>query len=169
MASRKIGFILLGMTLLLAACEGNTASPPTQNLQPVTSQNVQIVTGQLVYVPAYSEIFYGSPVDRLPLTVTLAIHNSDPENPIIVSSVRYYDTDGNLVRDYVEQSAQVPPLATVGFVVEDTAGGWGANFLVEWGAEQPVYEPVIEAVMVSRRGTEGVSFISDGRVLSETR
>jgi hypothetical protein len=62
-------------------------------------------------------------------------------------------------------------MATTGFVIEssDTTGGWGTNFLVEWGAETPVHEPVIEAIMISSRGTEGVSFISEGRVVSEQR
>jgi hypothetical protein len=34
-------------------------------------------------------------------------------------------------------------------------GGTGANFIVVWGAEEPVYEPVVEAVMISAAGTPG--------------
>jgi hypothetical protein len=166
-----IVFVLCG---LLVAC-GTTVMPGAVQTLPTLSaaevSDLDIVMGQLVFVPAYSEIFYGVASQTLALTTTLAIHNTDLEFPIIVRSVRYYDTDGNLVREYVEQPVQLDPMATTGFVIEssDTTGGWGTNFLVEWGAETPVHEPVIEAIMISSRGTEGVSFISEGHVVSEQR
>jgi len=102
--------------------------------------------------------------------VTLAVHNTELDAPIIIQSVRYYDTDGQLVRDYVPEPIEVSPLATTGFLVEaqDTIGGWGSNFIVEWVAEEPVSEPIVEAVMVSRSGTHGISLISLGRVISQT-
>ncbi|NJR12673.1 DUF3124 domain-containing protein [bacterium] len=161
-------FTALAVLLLLAGCQ--TATPNTAplipTLPPVALTDLSIVTGQTVFVPAYAEIFYGSDDDTLPLTTTLAIHNADPRHTIVVSSIRYYDTDGTLVREYVETPIELKPMATTAIVVEPptTSGGWGTNFLVEWGAETPVYAPVIEAVMVSRQGTEGVSFISEGRV-----
>ncbi len=162
-------FILL---LLFAGCREAASKPPltTGSLQPVANSDLHIVTGQLVYVPAYSEIFYGREGISIGLAATLAIHNTDFDTPIIIRSVRYYDTDGNLVRDYIEQPVEVKPLATTGFLVEDSdiTAGWGANFIVDWVAEEPVYEPVIEAVMVSARGTQGISLTSLGRVISET-
>jgi hypothetical protein len=87
-----------------------------------------------------------------------------------MDKVEYYDTDGNVVRDYIGEPVQLSPLATTGFLVEDSdrSGGWGANFIVEWVAEEPVYEPLIEAIMVSTRGTQGISKISIGRVISQT-
>ncbi|MFN8371817.1 MAG: DUF3124 domain-containing protein [Anaerolineae bacterium] len=163
--------VLLMTAMLASGCsEASTQSPSTP---PTLSANdvavLHIVTGQTVFVPAYSEIFYGGEGQLLELTTTLAIHNTDLEHEIIVRSVRYYDTDGTLVREYIESPLALSPMATTGFVVEaqNTSGGWGANFMVEWGAEAPVYQPVIEAVMISNRGTEGVSFISEGRVVSE--
>jgi hypothetical protein len=156
---------------LVSACTPQTTSAPliSGTLQPVTARDLQIVTGQVVYVPAYSAIFYGRAGLNIELAVTLAIHNTDLEHPIIIQSVRYYDTDGNLVRDYISDPVEVAPLATTGFLVEesDRSGGWGANFIVEWGAEQPVYEPIIEAIMISTRGTQGISMISPGRILSQ--
>jgi hypothetical protein len=137
---------------------------------PISLTDLQIVTGQLVFVPAYSEIAWVNATTTIDLTATLAIHNTDPDTPIIIKSVRYYDTNGNLVRDFVTSPVSLQPLATTGFVVAagEAGSGWGTNFLVEWGAESAVYEPVIEAVMVSRQGNEGISFISVGRVVSET-
>lgn len=166
--------LLAFLIVLLAAC---SPPPAAQGLNPLPTLSVtdiadlDIVSGQTVFVPAYSEIFFGSAENAMALTATLAIHNADPDDPIIVQSVRYYDTDGNLVREFVEQPTRLGPMATVGFVVAagEVRGGWGTNFLVEWVADRPVYEPVVEAVMISNRGTEGVSFISEGRVVSEKR
>jgi hypothetical protein len=166
---KNIAFLLL-LALLAAGC-GEVAGqviPPAPTLSAAEVVDLHIVTGQLVFVPAYSEVI-SVPSPALQLSTTLAIHNTDLEHTIIIKSVRYYNTDGELVREFVDSPSELKPLATTGFVIEssDTSGGWGANFLVEWGAEQPVYEPIIEAVMVSTRGTEGVSFISEGRVISE--
>jgi hypothetical protein len=162
------------MLLLLSACtmsqETSPSSSTTGNLPSVADRNLHIVTGQTIYVPAYSEIFFGSSNQTMELTVTLAIHNTDLDTPIIIQSVRYFDTEGALVQDYVSEAVELAPLATIGFVIpdSDTKGGWGANFIVEWGAEQAVYEPIIEALMVSSQGTHGISMISEGRILSET-
>jgi hypothetical protein len=165
--------IAILMLLLLSACtmtQETPSSSTTSNLQTVADRNLHIVTGQTIYVPAYSEIFFGSSNQTMELTVTLAIHNTDLDMPIIIQSVRYFDTDGALVQDYVAEAVELAPLATIGFVIpdSDTKGGWGANFIVEWGAEQAVYEPIIEALMVSSQGTHGISMISEGRILSET-
>jgi hypothetical protein len=155
------------IVLALVGCQP-AAAPTIQPLATVPAERaaaLRIVTGQTVFVPAYSEIVAVKPA--LQLYVTLAVHNTDLRHPIIIKSVRYYNTSGDLVRDFVQSPTQLNPMATTGFTIDDDSGGWGANFLVEWGAEEPVYEPVIEAIMVSRRGTEGVSFISLGRVVSE--
>jgi hypothetical protein len=164
-------FIAL-IALLLAGCNG----PPEQRVlttgsfQPVTGRDLRIVTGQTVYVPAYSEVFYGREGLTMELAVTLAIHNTDLDAPIIIQSVRYYDTNGSLVREYIDEPVEISPLATTGFLVEDRdrSGGWGANFVVEWVAEEAVYEPIIEAIMVSTQNTQGISMISLGRVISQT-
>jgi hypothetical protein len=164
-------YFLLLVLLFAGAC---TAGVPSKSdslptLDPVDVVDLNIVTGQTVFVPAYAEIAAVSEERRLQLTVTLAIHNTDLSNPIVIRSVKYYDTNGNLLREFIQTPVSLNPMATVGFVVDtdEPDGGWGSNFLVEWGAEQPVYEPVIEAVMVSSRGVEGVSFISPGRVVSQ--
>ncbi|MGJ3239809.1 MAG: DUF3124 domain-containing protein [Anaerolineae bacterium] len=165
--------LVIGLTLFISSCNAvpiERQPLTTGSFQPITGRDLRIVTGQTVYVPAYSEVFYGREGLTFELAVTLAVHNTDLTAPIIIQSVRYYDTDGNLVRDYISEPVEVSALATTGFLVEDTdtSGGWGANFVVEWVAEQPVYEPIIEAIMVSTRGNQGVSMISIGRVISQT-
>ena len=164
--------VLIALLVLVACDDAPTETQPlsSSSLQPVTGRDLRIVTGQTVYVPAYSEVILHRDTVNIELAVTLAIHNTDLDSPIIIKSVRYYDTDGNMVRDYIDDPIEVSPIATTGFLVStsDQSGGWGANFVVEWVAESPVFEPIIEAVMVSTQGTRGVSLISLGRVISQT-
>lgn len=127
------------------------------------------VLGETVFVPAYSEIFYGDANRLLELTTTLAIHNTNETSPITITSVAYFDTNGTLIHEYIPEPVTLAAMATTGFVVEsrDRRGGWGANFLVKWESADPVFSPAVEAVMISAQGTEGVSLVSIGRVLSQ--
>lgn len=120
-----------------------------------------------VYVPVYSSIYWGSGETVTELSATLSIRNTDPQQPILLMSISYYDSQGALVRQYLEQPASLPAMATVDFVIErrDETGGAGANFLVEWGAAGEVYEPVMESVMLGQIGSVGISFTSQGRTL----
>jgi hypothetical protein len=54
--------------------------------------------------------------------------------------VRYYNTEGKLIKQYLERPVELSPLASTNFIVErtDTSGGSGANFIVEWIAEKDV-------------------------------
>lgn len=133
--------------------------------------DLNLVVGQVVYVPAYSDIYTGGDGRTIDLAITLSVCNTDLDHPIVVTSIRYYNTDGDLVRNYLDQPVRLAPMASSHVVVDpqDDTGGVGANFLVEWGAEAPVHEPVIEAVMINTASQQGLSFISPGRVLSETR
>jgi hypothetical protein len=40
---------------------------------------------------------------------------------------------------------------------------------VEWVAEKTVYEPVIEAVMISTSSSQGISFVSRAKILKQHR
>ena len=124
--------------------------------------------GQVVYVPVYSHVYARGGRPFL-LETTLSIRNVNPDHPITVVSVRYYDTAGKLVKQYLSEPLGLAPLATTEFVVEqrDSSGGSGANFLVEWVADREVHEPIIEAVMVGFDATRSVSFVCPGRVIEE--
>lgn len=161
---------LLGLIVIAAGCDGASADPPAaaQAVTPVAVQDLDIVSGQTIYVPAYSEVPFAGAGRALELMVTLIIHNTDLTRPIIVTSVRYYAADGQLVREYLDQPRQLGPLASADFIVPPESGrGVGTNFIVEWVAEEPVYEPVVEALMVHTTGSQGVSFSSVGRVVSQ--
>lgn len=126
---------------------------------------ISIVDGQTVYVPVYSQIRMMDGDRTAMLAVTLSIRNSDAQHPISIERVDYFDSDGTLVEQFLTGPREVGPMATLEFFVpeRDPRGGSGANFIVRWSAEDPVYEPVVEAIMVGTGGPLSLSLISQGR------
>ena len=118
---------------------------------------------QAVYVPVYSHVYSDGGRPFL-VETTLSVRNTDPREPIVLSSVRYFDTKGALVQDYLPGPIELSPLESIEFLVEksDVSGGSGANFIVVWAAETPVNEPMIEAVMIGFRGGNSISMIRAG-------
>jgi hypothetical protein len=147
-----------------------SSSSATERLQPVTPRPEGGTVRRTVYVPVYSSLPMGLdiPQNMVDLAATLSIRNVSPRHPIVLESVRYYDSAGALVRTDLAAPAELRPLASVEFVVKraDTSGGPGANFLVQWSGAADVDEPLIESVMVGRSGNAGISFTSPGRTIT---
>ncbi|MBD2437699.1 DUF3124 domain-containing protein [Nostoc sp. FACHB-110] len=171
-------FYLALALILLTSCQSlnssseqkNTSNPTNSPPKVVTlEQNFKRVAGQTIYVPVYSEIYHHNRQEIFYLAATLSIRNTDLNNPIIITSVRYYDTNGKLVKQYLDKPIQLNALASTDFFVtrDDTSGGVGANFIVEWVAAQAISEPIIEAVMIGTDFQQGISFISPGRVIKD--
>ncbi|HEX8298426.1 MAG TPA: DUF3124 domain-containing protein [Rubricoccaceae bacterium] len=174
--ARRASASLLGLlvaALSLAACsEGDrTADPrvPTPAEAATPADTTGAAAGQTVYVPVYSHVYFGDGARPVNFAVTLSVRNTDALTSIAVSGVRYYDTAGELVEAYVDRPRRLGPLATAEFVVDanDVRGGSGASFVVEWAASRPVSPAVVEAVMISVEGTQGLSLVSVGRVIRE--
>lgn len=125
--------------------------------------------GQLVYVPVYSHIFYGDRAQSFNLSVNLSIRNIDLHHPIEVTSVRYYDEKGKLLKEFVPQPLTVPPMAAIRFFIKesDVSGGSEASFLVRWQAAKRVHVPHISSLMVGVAFGQGISIATVGRVLEE--
>ena len=130
---------------------------------------VSLSQGQTIYVPVYSHIYHGIKARPFNLTVTVSVRNTDPRRPMTVASADYYDTEGKLVRRFLEAPVTMPPLGTREFIVEerDEAGGSGANCILRWTAAEAINAPVVEAVMIGASSNQGISFVSSGRVIEE--
>jgi Protein of unknown function (DUF3124) len=154
------------LTRLPPTFPGEELSPSSQPPVPITAAEIE----QTVYVPAYSHVYYRSGQEYL-LAITLSIRNTSLTDSILVKSVRYYDTKGRLVKQYSKDRLQIPPMATAEFFVqdEDTSGGSGANFIVEWKTKKGVDEPIVEAIMIGTSSGQGISLVSPGRTISKTR
>lgn len=136
-------------------------------LRPVPESPPPAPPRRLVYVPIYSSIYWGFDRQLAELAATLSIRNVSPAKPLAVHSVKYYDSGGKLVREYLDRPGLLGPMATADFVIprHDTSGGPGANFVVAWSNKEDADDPVIEAVMVGQYGSAGISFLSSARPL----
>jgi len=133
------------------------------------SAEIRLSKGQTVYVPVYSNVFSGPRNRPLHLATTLSIRNTDMTASFKVTAIDYYDTGGKLIRRHLERPTIVKPMATIYVHLEekDTAGGFGANFIVRWQAEAVMNAPVIECVMIGATGGQGISFVSPGQEIKE--
>lgn len=150
----KLAIVLL---FLLAQCGTNVLADALKT------------DGQTVYVPVYSHIYSGNRERTFDLAVTLSIRNTNLREAISLASIDYYDSHGKLVKQYLESSQILGPMASIRYVVKesDTSGGSGANFVVKWNAETSVNPPVIESVMIGTQYQQGISFTSRGQIISD--
>ena len=153
--------LAVGALLLGVAC-GWTAPDPAAAEGGRTS-------GQTVYVPVYSHIFFGDRRASFNLAATLSIRNADPAHSLSVTSADYYDSNGRLLKKHFDKPLVLKPLASTEIFIpeSDTSGGFGASFIVRWQSEKPVAPPVVECLMIGARSGQGISILSPGRVVPE--
>lgn len=165
-------FWVLFFGLLIGAC-----TKPNPNLDNVTgkdefkSREVDHQIDQnamsykdIIYVPIYSDIYVNAQAQKNLLAATLSIRNTSLQDSLFVSKIDYYNTEGQLVRKYIENPISLSPMATVNYVInkEDDTGGSGANFIIELSANSLNIKPIIQAIMVESSGTQAFAFATDG-------
>ncbi len=148
--------VLLGMLLMLA----ETA---------LAASVVEKSKGQTLYVPVYSHIYSGDRERPVYLASTLSIRNTDASRAIRLLKVDYFNSEGKLLRRYLEKPIELGPMASTRYIVgeSDKAGGSGANFIVQWEAASPVSPPIAEGIMISTASQLGISFTSRGWVIPD--
>jgi hypothetical protein len=84
-----------------------------------------------------------------------------------VTKIDYYDSEGKLIKKYIDQATKLTALQTHNYIVEfsEKQGGAGANFIIEWGYEQAVNPPIFECIMISTANNLGISFVTEGKVI----
>lgn len=132
-------------------------------------KTVPLSQGQLVYAPVYSHIYIGDRERQFMLAVTLSIRNTDPDDAITITQVTYFNSQGKILEEYLEDPVTLGKMSATRYVVHesDKAGGSGASFLVEWEASKAVNPPIIETVMIGAKTQQGISFTSRGQVIEE--
>lgn len=126
--------------------------------------------GQTLYLPIYSHLWHGNTdrsgkADQAQLSALVSIRNTDASKSLRISSAKYYDTDGKLLREFLPAARLVPPLGTLELLVErrEAEGGSGANFIIRWQTDDEINPPVVEAVHADLYGLKPVSFITTAR------
>jgi hypothetical protein len=120
------------------------------------------------YVPIYSSLSVADRARPVDMVVTLSLRNISLDQTVVVSTIDYYDSDGEPLRSYLEGTHSLGPMQSAEFVIarDDRTGGSGANFLVEWRSGSSHEDLVVEAVHHGRDGAVGLSFLAHGRVVS---
>ena len=143
-------------------------------LSPAARAQEALSSGQSLYLPVYSHLYHGDldrsgkPSETL-TSAHISIRNTDSSSSLTVSSARYYDTGGKLLKEYVPSPRSIPPLGTLELFVPhtDVTGGSGANFIIQWSAEGPINPPLVEALHADIRASRSVVFITTARDLKK--
>jgi len=133
------------------------------------SSEIKLLKSQTVYVPIYSHIYSGDREHPFYLTATLSIRNTDPNHPITIVSVDYFDSNGKLLQGYLKNPIKLNAMISTRYVIKesDKSGGSGAKFIVKWQSNVKVNEPIIEGIMIGTKTQQGISFVSCGRAIKE--
>ena len=132
----------------------------------------ELSAGQALYLPIYSKIWHGDrvvkgrhPIDSL-VSALVSIRNTSLITPIRITSARYYNTEGKLLKEYLTKPALINAMGTLELFVErkEAEGGSGANFIIQWDAATATNPPMIEAVHADiRSGQQALIFTTTAR------
>ena len=125
---------------------------------------IKLWTSQTVYVPIYSSIFVRGEKVSLNLSANVIVRNTDSANSIQITDVIYYNSEGELIKSYLNSPKKLKPIASTYFLIEEKGnqGGWGANFIIRWESSNKVTQPLIEAIHSGQRGTGIYSYAIRG-------
>ncbi len=123
-----------------------------------------MIFSDTTYVPIYSDIYSKTKDIKFNLTATLSLRNTSFKDKIYISEVDYYDSFGKKTKSFLNKPIVLDPMQSVEYVIEenDTSGGTGANFIINWRAKHQNANPLFQGIMISTHGQQGVSFTTTG-------
>lgn len=157
--------------LLLTSCENQKRDKVTSITNPKWSERAvshplqdSLISGT-TYLSVYSDIYSLTEHRKHGLTATISIRNPNEKDTLYLSRAEYFGTDGSSIRTYFDTPIFISPMETVEIVIEenDQEGGSGANFIFQWMINPSSIEPLFEGVMISTTGSQGLSFVTEGK------
>lgn len=129
--------------------------------EPLTEKD--IIYNKDFYVPIYSDVYINALNQKSLLAATLSIRNTSYQDSLFVNKIEYFNTHGDLVREYIKKPISLKPMATVNYVIEkeDDLGGSGANFIVGISARSNAIKPMIQAIMIGENTNKGFAFTTE--------
>lgn len=177
MRLKKYLFGIISITVIVSCItsDPNTNDSGTDELvslevaDPIQKSETEF--SDVIYVPIYSDVYIDSNNQNSLLAATLSIRNTSYTDSLFISAIDYFNTDGSLVRSYVENQISLRPMATINYVIEreDDTGGAGANFIVKISSKSKDTKPIIQAVMVGQNGNKGFAFTTDGYSINKQK
>lgn len=159
-------FIFFAATL--ACCKNKEETTdlhyPSEKYEYVSKDTSASNLRSVIYVPVYSHIYILNGTRPLNLAATLSVRSIEPTESIFVSGVDYYNSNGQLVRKYLDSTLLLKPMHSAEFVVEEknTEGGAGAYFLIHSSAPPSATRLLTQAIMVSQANSLGITFKTEG-------
>ena len=154
-------FLSTALLIVVAAVNLALAAP--------ASAGEVLSSGQTVYLPLYSHIYFGDRIREFNLTSTAYIRNINPRDTITLTRVDYFSQKGNPLKRLIDGPLIIGPFAVKSFTIKESAttGGSGASIIVKWKSDHKVNAPLIESVMIGAASTQGISFVCQGRVIAD--
>lgn len=173
--NKYIAYFLMISILAITACEQlvqpieGDSTGGNVGLEEVYVESAALSIRDTVYVPIYSDIYSETKDIRFNLTATLSVRNTSLSDTIYIEDIDYYNSNGDLVRHYLEKILLLKPMQSIEYVIEeeDTEGGTGANFIVNWGTNDSSVKPIFQGIMISTNGQQGISFMTNGVSISK--
>ena len=175
MSKLGVHTIAIATLILLSGCNKSIQDPnivfsenhkdPIKELEVTSTVDPsQLNYKQTFYVPIYSDIYTDRDNQKVLLSATLSIRNTTLKKSLYVHKIDYYGTNGELIKSYIKESIELPPMATLNYIVEkeENKGGPGADFIIEVEGIDETAKPVIEAVMIGNFNNKGFSFNTQG-------
>src|SRR4051812_10336457 len=108
-----LAILLFGVGLYVGSHSGREPihSSATERLQPAPADAPASTGGANVYVPVYSSLYLGvsNRAQTVDLAATVSVRNTSSVHPITLQWVRYYDSSGKHVRNYLDKPSSLPP------------------------------------------------------------
>lgn len=155
---------LLGLVLLACNPKNQTSDPlPMSSWKVGDFMETENLQAKAYYLPLYTSIYSQSEHRRNALTSTVSIRNVMQSKSIFLHRADLFNTEGDKIKAYIEEGqVKLSPLETIEIVLGKDWGkaGSGGNFIFEFHLPEPADAPLIEAVMISTSGQQGLSFSS---------
>ncbi len=94
------------------------------------------------FVPLHSTVIAGAGRTRLNFSGSLSIHNTSARHVLVIDAIEYRDAAGQLLQSYVPQPIGLRPFASIQVAIaqEDTSGGVGPSFVIDWSSPEATDE-----------------------------
>jgi hypothetical protein len=165
----KRSIILLVIAITVFSCgeqeEISSVNPVNWERRAVDTKILDSLEIGETYLSVYSEIYSLTEHRTHNLTATISMRNTNLKDTIYVSSAKYYNTKGELIRNYFDKPIFILPMETVEIIIDqmDKEGGTGGNFMFDWKTKPDSNEPLFDGVMISTSGQQGISFTTSGK------
>lgn len=158
-------FILFVSCLLISCGNEQEPIPVAEWSGRTVSRSLDSLEHGTHYLSVYSHIYSQTEHTTHNLTATVSIRNTSANDTLFLAQADYYNTQGKLIRTYVNAPVYLGPMETLEVVIAqgDTLGGSGANFVFDWAQQANSSEPLFEAVMISTTSSQGLSFTTTGK------